>query len=94
MTFVFSLLQGPLTVLLHDFNAPLLVQTPPARFEDRTSSDGVLQCGQAHLVQIIQCLAAILECLDAIDELFEAHVTVAALSGEVALLVCCVFHVL
>ena len=94
MTFVFSLLEGPLAVLLHDLNAPLLVQTSPARFEDRTSSDGVLQCGQTHFVQIIQCLAAFFESLDAVDELFEAHVAVATLASEVTLLVCGVFHVL
>jgi hypothetical protein len=95
MVFVLSLLlQSPLAILLHDLDAPLLVQTPSACFEDGTSSNGVLQRGQAHLVEVGQCLAAILECLDAIYELLEADVSVASLASKVAFFVCGVFHVL
>ena len=71
-----------------------LLDNAQAGLEDRAGSNGVLQCRQAHLVEVLERLATVFECLDTVDELLEAHVAVTSLAGEVAFLVGGVFHVL
>lgn len=87
------LLERPDTVLLDDLDGAVLVQRSPPSLKDGSCGNGILECGQRARIELLECDLALVEQVDGIDELLEGDVSVADLTGEVALFVRSVLHV-